>query len=103
MHFTPFFLQIDGNMSLVAPNLIVGSFEESFNQDFLNKNNVTHILNVATEMDVVERVNRFYLKCGVADDDPNCDISSIFTEAHAYITSAMADGRCVFVHCFQFV
>ncbi len=36
-------------MSKILENLILGSFEESFNMHLLTKYNVTHILNVAEE------------------------------------------------------
>ena len=60
-------------MSVVLPNLILASFEESFDH---NVNvNVTHILNVALECDVSERVDRVYAKHGIADDCENSDMT----------------------------
>lgn len=88
-------------MSLITPNLIVGSFEESFDTALLEDHGVTHILNVADELDVVERVGRTYLKCAVPDDDAHSVISDIFDASNAFIVQAHHHGGRVFVHCLE--
>lgn len=88
-------------MSKIFKNLLVGGFEESFDRSILLAHNVTHILNVASELNVVERVGRQYMKCGVEDDDANGFISAIFDTTNEYIARAIQDGGCVFVHCLE--
>lgn len=88
-------------MSQIFKNLIVGSFEESFDSSILHSHGVSHILNVASELNVVERVNRKYMKCGILDDDINSNIADFFPITNNYIDRAIQDGGCVFVHCLE--
>lgn len=83
-------------MSLIVPGVWLGSFEESF----CAPDGVTHILNVAEECDVAERVGRTYLKLGARDDDPTEDISRILPAALNFIDNALRGGE-VFVHCLE--
>ena len=90
-------------MSVVLPNLIVSGFEESFDRAMLKTNCVTHILNVASECVVHERVGRVYAKHAVGDDDPDADIASIFEPCLEFIRGAHAPdvGGVVVVHCLE--
>lgn len=88
-------------MSYVIDNIVVGSFQESFDYNILEKWNVTHILNVATELNVNERVERSYVKHAVPDDCPDTDITTIFDACIQYIDSAHKAHGCVFVHCLE--
>jgi dual specificity phosphatase 12 len=82
---------------LIVPGVWLGSFEDSFDAP----NSVTHILNVAEECDVTERVGRTYLKLGARDDDPSEDISRILPAALDFIDDALRGGGEVFVHCLE--
>lgn len=88
-------------MSLIFDGLIVGSFEESFDKTHLERLKVTHILNVASELDVVERVDRVYFKCDVRDDDETEYIPRIFQKTNTFISDAINNHGCVFVHCLE--
>jgi protein-tyrosine phosphatase len=88
-------------MSLILPGLIVGGFHESFDRDFLTAHSVTHILNVATECNVAERVRLIYFKVDLPDDCPSTDISVVFSECMDFILAAHKIGGCVFVHCLE--
>lgn len=74
----------------------MGSFEESFRAP----DTVTHVLNVAEECEVAERVGRTYLKLGARDDDPTEDISRILPAALDFVDEALRGGE-VFVHCLE--
>jgi len=88
-------------MSLILPGLIVGGFHESFDRDLLTTHNVTHILNVATECNVTERVGLIYAKVDMPDDCPSTDISVAFSKCMDFIIAAHQKKSCVFVHCLE--
>lgn len=85
-------------MTAVLPNLIIGGFAESFDFDLLALAGVTHILNVAEECEVLERVGRTYAEHAIADDCDRSDISKILPACMVFIRDAHAAGGCVFVH-----
>jgi protein-tyrosine phosphatase len=88
-------------MSVILPNLILGGFHESFDHDLLTRHRVTHILNVATELNVSERVGRVYAKHAVPDDCLDSDISLIMEPCMDFIKAAHSEGGHVFVHCLE--
>jgi protein-tyrosine phosphatase len=95
-------------MSLVLPDLLLGGFEESFDRALLEAHGVTHVLNVADECNVSERVGRAYAKYGVPDDCPDADMRSVLDPALAFIRGALdsegvTDGvkNVIFVHCLE--
>lgn len=83
--------------TLVLPGLYVSGFEESFRCP----DSVTHVLNVAAECEVSERVGRTYLACGVPDDCPDTDIRTILPPCIDFIHAAHAAGGTVLVHCLE--
>jgi protein-tyrosine phosphatase len=88
-------------MSQITPNLFVGSLHESFDSDFLDANGITHILNVAEEIDIVERVGRTYRKISITDDDMSADINLILDQCMEFITLAHGSKGVVMVHCLE--
>lgn len=92
-------------MSLIFDNLIVGSLDDAFDSHILELHAVTHILNVASEININERVHRVYMKHGVDDDDISEYIPRIFHLTNEFISKAVhvIDGvrGCVFVHCLE--
>lgn len=83
-------------MSRIFNNLILGSFEESFDSPY----GFTHVLNVANECEVSERVDKVYKKCAINDDCSNDDISDILPECIQFIKTAHETSGIVFVHCW---
>jgi protein-tyrosine phosphatase len=89
-------------MSVVLPGLILGGFEESFDRSILERHGVTHVLNVAEECEVSQRVGLCYGKYGVPDDDPEADITAILDGCMDFMqSSTRLQGGCVFVHCLE--
>lgn len=86
-------------MSIILPNLIVGSFHESF--DTVESLAFTHVLNVASECVVSDRVNLVYYKIGVDDDCPKTDMRVIIDDCLHFIKKAHAENGIVFVHCLN--
>lgn len=87
-------------MTQLCDNLWVGSLDDAFDPAIIS--NVTHILNVATELELLPRINHKYMKIAVNDDDKNTDICSIFDECIAWITQAHnEDNGTVLVHCLE--
>lgn len=87
-------------MSKILDNLYIASFEETFKDDEM-LSQVTHILNVASELMINKRVNHEYRKIGINDDDRNCDIRSILLDSINWIDKALSEGGSVCVHCLE--
>jgi protein-tyrosine phosphatase len=87
-------------MSKVIDNLYVAGVEETFKDEAL-KSHVTHFLNVASEIDIHERVDHGYKKIAINDDDINCDIRSILLDSINYIDGVINDNGFVCVHCLE--
>lgn len=88
-------------MTEVTPGVFVGSLDEAFDRRLLEESEITHILNVASEVDIKERVNRVYLKVAVDDDSPDANMANIMDECLTFIQSGLADGGKVLVHCLE--
>ena len=87
-------------MTEILPNLILGSLDESFDRNILKKYNVSHILNVANEINIDNRVGLLYKKYGIDDDDDNSDIRVILDDCIDFIKNAHENNGIVFVHCW---
>lgn len=87
-------------MSKVIDNLYVAGVEETFKDEML-KLEVTHFLNVASELNIHERVEHGYKKIAINDDDINCDIRSILLDCVNHIDNIINDGGSVCVHCLE--
>lgn len=81
-------------MSLIVPNLILGGFDESFDQDLLAHHDVTHILNVASECNVLERVGRAYAKHSVPDDCLDADSTHAWL---SFVLHMLQTNACWFI------
>lgn len=88
-------------MTKVCDNFFVGSLADAYNQELLQSNKITHILNVASEINIVERVNHKYAKYGVDDDCDQADISNIMKDALSFVKCAIEEGGTVLVHCLE--
>ena len=89
-------------MAEIIPHLWVGSFEESYDANLLEKGNITHILNVASELNVSERVGRDYRKIAIDDDSPDQNIGHIIPLCLSYMVEAIEQEKGnVFVHCLE--
>lgn len=86
-------------MSLVAPGLIVASFEETYSSSLMAE--CTHVLNVAEECVVAERVGRAYAKHAIADDCDDADIAAVLGPCVRFIGEAHDAGGVVAVHCLE--
>lgn len=75
-------------MTQVLDGLFVSGLEESFDFDFMNRNGITHILNVASEIELLGRLNRNYAKYGIDDDCMTADIKTILEPSIKFITDA---------------
>jgi len=85
-------------MSCVVPGLLLASFEESFDRRLLETYQVSHVLNVAIECNVSERLDLVYAKFGIADDCDNSDMTEILDDCIKFIKDAQG---CVLVHCLE--
>lgn len=87
-------------MSKILDNLYVAGVEETFKDELL-KASVTHFLNVASELDILDRVNHGYKKIAINDDDCQCDIRDILPDCIDYIARVHQNGCSVCVHCLE--
>ena len=89
-------------MSQILDNVFIASVDETFH-DHVLKSKVTHFLNVASELDIIERVNHTYHKIAIADDDEHSDIRDILLPCITWIHDALQQntGGAVCVHCLE--
>ncbi|KAL6066864.1 hypothetical protein QOT17_009225 [Balamuthia mandrillaris] len=90
---------------IVQGRLWVGSVEEAFDETVLR--NVTHIVNVASELVIKQRADHKYFWRGVGDDDPEGNITTILEPCAGFIEEALREGTeggresAVLVHCLE--
>jgi protein-tyrosine phosphatase len=87
-------------MSMILENLYVSGLEEAYKDEHL-KSNVSHFLNVASELMIVTRVDHGYKKIGIKDDDINSDIRSILLDCINWIDDVIKEGGSVCIHCLE--
>ena len=87
-------------MSKILDNLYVAGLDETFKDESL-KSHVTHFLNVASEIEISERIGHVYYKIGINDDDNKCDIRTILRQCIEWISKAIENGGIVCVHCLE--
>lgn len=85
-------------MTEIIPRVFVGSFEDAFDDKIID--NVTHIVNVASEIHVLSRANHKYLRCGIEDDDYESDIRTILEPCAQFIDDAYSNGGRILIHCW---
>ncbi|XP_053306535.1 protein phosphatase Slingshot homolog 3 [Spea bombifrons] len=84
--------------SEIFPYLYLGSEWNASNLEELQKNKVTHILNVTREIDNFFPDIFTYLNIRVLDED-STDLMQHWKETHRFISSARRQGSSVLVHC----
>lgn len=87
-------------MSKIIDNLYVAGAEETFKNEDL-KLQVSHFLNVASEVMISGRVDHEYKKIGIEDDDENSDIRTILSDCIDWIDEVITKGGSVCVHCLE--
>ena len=86
-------------MTRITNNLFVGSLDEAF--DDIVKSNVSHMLNVASELNL-KRVNHTYHKIGINDDDKDTNIQDYLEPCVMWIQNAIdKEDGVVLVHCLE--
>nr|AAH80117.2 SSH protein [Xenopus laevis] len=84
--------------SEIFPYLYLGSEWNASNLEELQKNKVSHILNVTREIDNFFPELFMYLNIRVLDEE-NTNLMQYWKETHAFITTARHQGSRVLVHC----
>ncbi len=88
-------------MSKITDHLFIGSLDDAFNDEFLDSNAITCIVNVASELNIPERIRHQYLWLGVDDDSEKDDITSILPKTIDYIKSKINSGHNALIHCLE--
>lgn len=81
--------------------LIVGSLDEAFDENIINTYNIGCFVNVASEINLSNRVGAQYFKCGITDDNESDDITKILPQTLEFINSQHKNGKTVMVHCLE--
>ncbi|KAG8434855.1 hypothetical protein GDO86_012991 [Hymenochirus boettgeri] len=84
--------------SEIFPYLFLGTEWNASNLEELQKNKVSHILNVTREIDNFFPEMFTYLNIRVLDEE-NTDLMQYWMETHGFISSARQQGTNVLVHC----
>lgn len=86
-------------MSKIVNKLFVGSLDEAFNDNITK--DIQSMLNVASELDLLPRLEHRYKKISINDDDPNEDITIHINEAVEWIDKEIKQDNSVLVHCLE--
>jgi protein-tyrosine phosphatase len=86
-------------MSLIIDGLYVGSFAEASNKEWLQENNISHILNLAKELPEYFPSEFAYKKIPL-EDLPTCKMNRHFSEIFRFIDEGRKLGT-VLVHCMM--
>jgi protein-tyrosine phosphatase len=86
-------------MTQITQNIFIGSLEDAFNDDCIK--NVTHIINVAKELHLLNRIGHEYIKYGVNDDDKNENITNILSQCVEWIDNCISNNGKVLIHCLE--
>lgn len=86
-------------MTAVTKNIYLGSLDDAFDEHV--KCQVSHMLNVAEELNLLDRVDHIYTKIAVVDDDMTVDIRIIFDECIRFIDCALESGGSILIHCLE--
>jgi protein-tyrosine phosphatase len=86
-------------MSKIVNNLWLGAYTEASNLKWLVRNNITHILNMGTELDNCFP-GKFSYKHVHAKDYESYNLKIHFDDIADWLEQALKSGR-VFVHCYR--
>jgi protein-tyrosine phosphatase len=87
-------------MSQILDNIYLAGFEETYTNEEM-RSNITHILNVASEIMVTSRANHEYRKIAIHDDDCNSDIRDILPDCLSYIHAVVQHDGVICIHCLE--
>jgi protein-tyrosine phosphatase len=87
-------------MSKVLDYLYISGEKHAHDMQWLNKRNITYIINCAEEVESRYPHHLLYLNLDM-DDHPNEDISKHFQASYEFIEDASRKGKSVLVHCMM--
>ena len=90
------------NMDRVSRNIYVGNSSDSrylLDGTGINPNGITAVLNVAQDLDLVNKSDLKYLHVKLIDGPGNSE--ETFSQAVAALHQLLADGHTVLVHCHE--
>lgn len=88
-------------MSIILSNVVLASLRETEDESETPTLGVTHVLNVAREINIDRSDQYVYKQLGISDDDPQDDIRHILDDCVAFIQEGTKDGGVVLVHCWS--
>lgn len=87
-------------MSRILPKLYLGNFRDASNMTLLKRNNISHILCSAGELNAVFPQN-FVYKLIRASDHPGFNLGMYLDSAADFINNSLRSGTGVLVHCYM--
>jgi len=85
-------------MHAVLPNLYISAWYTIAVSGVLEKDGITHIMSVMTNVEESERLKPFKRMIIAVNDDADEDLIDHFAAANQWIDDAVADGGKVLVH-----
>ena len=91
------------SMTEIVPGLYLSGLEEVMCECERHTAGITHILNVAAEIEADRAPEYVYKHVGIGDDDGSDDISDILGECVDWVERALSGepGNRVMVHCWS--
>lgn len=90
---------IDFKISTVMPGLHIGSQDAVYNINELNEKGITHILNVAHGLNIINQDKFEQLAVDILDE-PDVDIICVFSKCFDFIDKARKNNGGVLVHWY---
>ena len=91
----------DAICSQITDQIFLGSNTIAKDQEKLQTNGITHVLNCAASVCDNYFPDSFHYKAFKLADTPNEDITTLFYEVLDYIDNVVSNNGKVFVHCYQ--
>lgn len=85
-------------LSQITPRLYLSSYKISKDKSLLEKNGITHVINLSQEPD--PHPETFHYLSFIIDDVPSANISYYFPYIWEYINEALNEGGKVLINCW---
>lgn len=86
-------------MSNIYKNIWIGAWEEASDENWLKKNNITHILNTSAELEDAFPRKFIYKHLQILSKD-NFDVFPYLDQGADFILKAIEDGNLL-IHCYR--
>lgn len=85
-------------MSKITEQIFIGNYKDASNRDWLDKNNITHIVNATADLPNYFTNHYKYLQLRL-DDTLYQSLYEVLEPSYKFIYNAVGNGGTVLIHC----